>query len=294
MEWIEAKKLLGHNKNPNAWFGIDYTLNLYRGCSHGCIYCDSISECYHIDDFDRVRAKKDATYKLHGELLSKRKKGIVGMGAMSEPYNPFETKEELTRDALQLFASTGFGTVLATKSSRVARDIDCFKDIQAHSPVLVQVTLTTTNDELAKKIEPYVSSPTERLQALYELSKAGIPTCVLLMPVLPFITDNEANIINIVESAKEAGVPYIYPMFGMTLRDRQRDYYYQKLNELSPNLVSKYQNKYGENYNCQSSSYRNLNTVFQKKCKETGIVNSMSKIIEGYTSPYAIEQLSLF
>ena len=188
MENIPAKPIVTRTKG-SQWFGIDYNMNIYKGCCHGCIYCDSRSDCYRIADFDSVRAKEDALRIIRDDLRRKVRTGIVGTGAMSDPYNPFEKEFELTRHALELIDAYGFGAAVATKSALLKRDVDVLKGIMEHSPVLCKVTVTTTDDDLAKKIEPNVSRPSERLALIEALRKNGIFAGILLMPVLPFLEE---------------------------------------------------------------------------------------------------------
>ena len=193
MEYIPAKQILSRNRST-AWFGTDYTMNLYRGCCHGCIYCDSRSACYGIEDFGRVRAKENALALLRDELRRKVRPGIVGMGSMSDPYNPFEGELQLTRHALELLDAYGFGAAIATKGDGITRDIDVLRCMREHVPVLCKVTVTTTDAALAARVEPNAPSPARRLEAVARLAAAGLFAGVLLMPVLPFLEDNVENV----------------------------------------------------------------------------------------------------
>ena len=200
MEYVPAKTIVTRTKST-AWFGIDYNMNIYRGCCHGCIYCDSRSACYQIDHFDTVRAKEDALRIIRDDLRRKVKTGVVGTGAMSDPYNPFEKKEELTRHALQLVDAFGFGAAIATKSDLILRDIDILSDIKEHSPVLCKITITAAEYGRASKLEPGVCPSSARFEAVKRLSEAGIFTGILLMPVLPFLEDNDEIVVSIVRKA---------------------------------------------------------------------------------------------
>ena len=237
MEYIPAKQILSRNRST-AWFGTDYTMNLYRGCCHGCIYCDSRSACYGIEDFGRVRAKENALALLRDELRRKVRPGIVGMGSMSDPYNPFEGELQLTRHALELLDAYGFGAAIATKGDGITRDIDVLRCMREHVPVLCKVTVTTTDAALAARVEPNAPSPARRMEAVARLAEAGLFAGVLLMPVLPFLEDNVENVRAVAEAAAEAGARFVYPAFGMTLRDQQREYYYQALEKGFPGLGS--------------------------------------------------------
>lgn len=150
IEYIPAKTIVTKTKSPE-WFGMDYNMNIYKGCCHGCIYCDSRSECYHVENFDKVRAKENALQIIRDDLRRKVKKGVIGTGAMSDPYNPFEEKLCLTRHALELVDAYEFGIAIATKSPLITRDADILSGIKEHSPVLCKITITTADDELSKK-----------------------------------------------------------------------------------------------------------------------------------------------
>lgn len=294
MELIPAKTIIsgyGHGRN---WFGNNYNMNIYKGCSHGCIYCDSRSDCYRVDNFDQVRGKANALGIVERELQSKRRTGVIGTGAMSDPYNPMEKKHRLTRGALELINKFRFGISICTKSDLVTRDIDILKQIQIHSPVLVKVTITAWSDELCNKLEPNAPSPSRRFAALRELSRQGIYTCILLMPVLPFLEDNPENIAGIVHRAKASGVNFIFPGFGVTLRQNQRDWYYQKLDEHFPCLKQRYIKLYGNTYDCHSPRARELWQLFKQECEHCGIIYQMAEIIRTYKQGYSYNQLSLF
>lgn len=295
MEYVKAKTIVTKTKD-NSWFGIDYNMNIYRGCCHGCIYCDSRSSCYHVDDFDTVKAKEDALRLIRDDLRRKVKTGVVGTGAMSDPYNPFEKELLLTRHALELIDAFGFGAAIATKSDLLTRDIDILKSIKEHSPVLCKVTITTVNRELAGKIEPHVSSPDERFAMIEKLSSAGIFTGILLMPVLPFIEDQEENLLSIVKKAHETGAKFIYPGLGVTLRYNQREWYYEKLNQLFPGkgLVEQYQKQYGNRYKCSIPGAARVWKLLNRECENRGILFQMKDIMYAYKRGYQMEQYSLF
>ena len=295
MEYISAKTIVTKTKAPSKWFGIDYNMNIYKGCCHGCIYCDSRSDCYGVDRFDQVRAKENALEIIRNDLRRKTRRGVVGTGAMSDPYNPFERKLKLSRHALELCDAFEFGAAIATKSSLLERDIDVLQSIADHSPVLLKITVTTAEDDLAAKIEPRVSRPSDRFGTMKKLSAAGLYTGILLMPVLPFIEDNRDNIGEIIRRAEEAGARFIYPAFGMTLRGNQRVWYYQKLDELFPGegLIEAYQKNYGEYYECISPNARKLWEYFSEECRKRQIVYRMEDIISQYKRPYKVTQMTL-
>jgi len=297
LEYIPAKTLISNYNKDNWWFGINYNMNIYKGCSHGCIYCDSRSECYGLENFDRIRAKKDAIQIITNELRKKRKKGIIGTGAMSDPYNPFEKEMMLTRDALKEINNFNFGIAIATKSDLVLRDIDILKKIKSHSPTLIKITITTFDDELCKRIEPNVCVTSKRFKAIKELSNNGIFTGILLMPILPFINDNEENIVQIVRKAHECGAKFIFAYgMGLTLRGNQREYFYNSLIEKFPNknIVAKYKETFGNKYECASLNHKRLWYIFKNECEKLGILYKMEDIILAYKSNYGNDQISWF
>lgn len=295
MEFIPAKTIVTKTKTTE-WFGTDYNMNIYRGCCHGCIYCDSRSECYHIDHFDTVRAKENALLTIRDDLRRKVKKGVIGTGSMSDPYNPFEKEYELTRHALELADAFGFGMAIATKSDLVARDIDILSQIKEHSPVICKITVTTTDEELASKVEPFAPSPARRLEAIGKLRENNIFAGILLMPVLPFLEDSVENVLAVVEAAHSAGANFIYPAFGMTLRANQKIWYLDKLQQLFPeeNYPEKYRMAFGSNYQCTSQNARKIWSIFSEKCEEYHILYRMKDIIHAYKGNYGDGQLSLF
>lgn len=296
MEYIPAKTIVTKTKSPDAWFGIDYNMNIYKGCNHGCIYCDSRSDCYRIDSFDTVRAKQDALMIIRNDLRRKVRPGVVGTGAMSDPYNPYEKKYELTRHALELISAFGHGAAIATKSTLLLRDVDILREIAEHAPVLCKITITTTDDQLSRKIERHVPVSSERFEMIASLSAQGLFAGVLLMPVLPFLEDTEENIRGIVRETARAGGKFIYPAFGMTLRQNQRTWYFDKLNEIFPGegLVEKYIKYYGSNYTCTSPRAKKLWAIFAAECEKYGIRYKMKDINYGYKHKYQTSQLSLF
>ncbi len=295
MEYIPAKNIVMRGKDT-SWFGTDYNMNIYKGCCHGCIYCDSRSECYHVEEFDRVRAKENALEIIRNDLRRKVRTGVIGTGAMSDPYNPFERELQLTRHALELVDAYGFGIAIDTKSTLVTRDIDILSEIKSHSPVLVKITITTADDSLCERIEPHAPPSSERFEAIRALAQAGIFAGILLMPVLPFIEDSDENILAIVGKAHECGARFIYPAFGVTLRLNQRDWYFNKLNELFPGqgLPERYRKQYGDRYSCSSPRARALWRVFKEACDRYGLLYNMKDIINAYKLGYADSQLSFF
>ncbi|XPV76348.1 MAG: radical SAM protein [Desulfovibrio sp.] len=274
MELIPAKTILSPVKNaPDKYFGSHYTINMYRGCPHGCIYCDTRSDCYQIDDLSRIRVKENALQLLADALPRKRKKGTVITGSMHDPYMALEKKLKLTRGALKLIQRNGFGCHVITKSDLVVRDIDMLTKFTTYAAV--SLTITTADDHLAKIIEPHAPRPTERFAALKALRQAGIYAGITLMPTLPFLTDTENNIHELLDRAAEANASYVLFWPGMTLRDRCRKYYYDQLNIHFPHLVKKYEQFYGEEMVCNSPNGSSLYSLFQKKCAQYKIAQSI-------------------
>lgn len=251
MREIYPKTILNPMKVYNSNVYRQYNMNIFRGCQHGCIYCDSRSECYGIDDFENVQVKINALTLIKKELSKKRKKGVICCGSMSDPYIPMEMNLGMFRSILEVISAKGYGIHIITKSDKIVRDIDIFRKMKF---VYVLVTLTTVFDELAKMVEPNAPLPSERLKAIKALSENGINVGVTLMPVLPFIQDSEENIRNIVNASYSMGARDICPAFGVTLRDRQKAYFYSKLEKMFPGLKEKYISTYGDSYQCYSKN----------------------------------------
>ena len=272
----QAKTLLARLKGPDDWFGLYYNMNLYRGCQHQCIYCDSRSECYQIENFNHdVLIKTNAVELLRRELAGKRVTGTIGTGSMNDPYMPLEAKVRLTRRALEVIAEFGFPVHVITKSDLVLRDLDLLEEIGRKTYAAVTFTVTTADDALSRQLEPGAPVSSRRLVAMKELSAHSLLTGLTLMPVLPFIEDNEENISRIVRLAYENGAGYILPAFGMTLRDRQRGYYYDKLDQLFPGMRRRYENAFGERYSAPAQNADKLGKVFYDLCGKYGITTKM-------------------
>ena len=295
MEEVKAVSILHRNKT-SGWFGTDYNMNLYRGCCHGCIYCDSRSDCYGIGDFDSVRCKANSLEILRDELRRKMHTGVIGTGAMSDPYNPYEEKALLTRHALELIDAYGFGCAVLSKSALMTRDIDIFLSVKEHSPMMCKLTVTTADDELCKKLEPNVSVSSERFEALAKMSESGLFTGITMMPVLPFIEDSEENIRSLVRLGHEAGVHYIYPAFIVTLRNTQREHFLSSLDSIFPGerLSDKYIHRFGNSYECTCPNVKVLWKAFTEECEKYGILYKMQDIISASKLGYEYDQMSLF
>jgi DNA repair photolyase len=282
---IEAKVLLSHVRQPDTWFGLKYNMNLYRGCQHGCIYCDSRSECYGIDGFDReVLVKANAIDLLRQELARKRVRGTIGLGAMNDSYMPLERELNLTGRALRVIAEFGFTVHLLTKSDLVLRDLEILEEINRRFAA-VTFTVTTADDDLGKKVEPGAPRVSRRFAAMQVLAEHGIRTGVAMMPLLPFIEDTEENVLSIVRLTHEHGGRYIIPWFGMSLRDRQRAHYYGELDRLFPGLRAKYQGWFGNRYSCPADNADGLRKLFQAECAALGVRTSF----ESYQPDLAVQ-----
>lgn len=289
MHYVKAKGILSPKNG----------MNLYRGCSHGCIYCDSRSSCYRMEhDFEDIEIKENAVELLENTLKHKRKKCMIGTGSMTDPYIPLEMELGNVRKALSLIAQYGFGFTVITKSNRILRDIDLLKKINNNTKCVVQITLTTYDDELCRKIEPNVSPTSERFEVLKQMQYAGIPTIVWLTPILPFINDTEDNIMGLLDMCIEAKV-YGIICFGMglTLRDGNREYFYKQLDRLFPKLKEKYIQTYGNQYFINSPNDDKLLKLFHQKCSENGIVHNNEQIfhyLSNFESKENIKQLNLW
>lgn len=288
-----------HFKNVKGILSSTNGMNLYRGCLHGCIYCDSRSECYCMDhDFEDVEVKANALELLENNLKRKRSKCMLATGSMSDPYIPLENELKHVRKALELAYKYGFGFTLITKSNRVLRDLDLLTAINNKTKCVVQMTLTTCDENLCKKIEPNVSTTKERVAVLKKLHEAGIPTVVWLCPILPFINDTKENIKGILDYCIEAKV-YGIICFGMgvTLRKGNREYFYQQLDHLFPGMKEKYIKTYGVKYQLNSSNNNELMQLFHQTCQANGIVHDNNQIfdyLKKYENKHENIQLSLF
>jgi DNA repair photolyase len=286
---IQAKVLLAHIKQPDSWFGLKYNMNLYNGCCHRCVYCDSRSECYQIENFDRdVLVKVNAIELLRKELASKRVKGPIGLGSMNDPFMPLPPGVSLTGQALEVIAEFGFPVHIITKSALVLAELETLQRI-SKVYASISFTITTADDALAAKIEPGSSRPSARFAAMKTLAAHGIQTGVTMMPILPFIEDTEENITAIVEQAAASGASYIIPWMGMTLRDRQRAYYYEQLDALFPGVRDKYERTYGDRYSCDVPNAARLYRLFNALCQQHGIATKLPLY-----QPLSPQQLSLW
>lgn len=289
MHYVKAKGILSSKNN----------MNLYRGCTHGCIYCDSRSKCYQMDHpFEDVEVKENAIELLEDALKRKRKKCMIGMGAMTDPYMPLEREIRSTRRTLELIYEYGFGAAFITKSDLVLRDIELLQQINEKSKCVVQMTLTAVDEQLSRKIEPNVCTTRERFEVLLKLRDAGIPTVVWLSPVLPFITDTRENLSAILDMCAQAKVQGIISFgMGMTLREGNREYFYAQLDRLFPGLKEQYIKNYGTRYELSSPRSAELTRLFRSFCERQNIAYG-TDLIFNYLSQFeenpTTTQLSLW
>lgn len=295
MDYVPAKHILFRNKSTQ-WFGTDHTMNLYRGCCHGCIYCDSRSDCYHITQFDKVSAKQDALRILRDDLQRKIRPAFIATGSASDPYNPFEEELQLTRHSLELVDAYTHGVAIATKSDLIVRDRDILQSIASHSPVVCKITVTTMDEALSSKVEPHAPSPQRRMAAVKTLSDAGLFTGILLMPVLPYLEDTQENIAAVIAAAAQAGAKFIYTSLGVTMRQGQREYFLKELDQLFPGrqLSQQYLKAYGERYACAVRQPKKLYNFYELCCKEHGLLYRMNHIVSAAKRPYGDRQLTFF
>ena len=290
MHFVDAKGLL---TGSGGHFG----MNIYRGCSHGCIYCDSRSKCYQFTHpFEDIEVKQNAPQLLESALKSKRKKCMIGTGAMSDPYMHCEERLGLTRKCLEIISKYECGIAVQTKSDRILRDIDLLDEINRKAKAVVQITLTTYDDDLCKILEPNVCNTKRRIEVLEKMHERGIPTIVWLTPICPFINDTPENITAILEECARVGVKGVICFdMGLTLRDGDREYYYAALDKHFPGLKEKYIARYGNAYEVPSPHAKELMNLFRNICKEWGMLYRPEDCF-GFMHelPDRYEQLSFF
>jgi DNA repair photolyase len=253
---------------------VEYSMNIYRGCSHGCIYCSSRGEYYKILDFNYERVEKDVLRAIKNDLTY-RKPCVVATGGLSDPYNPLERTYKLTRKALELINELHLGICIMTKSNMIIRDMDILRDIKSHSPVNVCFSITCAEDEMCRMIEPFAPTSSQRFEAIKELMCCGITTGVVLNPILPYITDTEANIRGIVKKAKEAGAHYIYATMGVVLEDSQREHFFKQAETFFPGTQGEYMKRFGNSQYCCSPHEGKLWAIFAEECEQQGIAYDM-------------------
>ena len=287
MHFVEVKGILSSTNG----------INIYRGCTHGCIYCDSRSLCYNMSHaFEDIEVKINAPHLLEQKLMSKRKKCMIGTGAMCDPYMPIEKELKLTRNCLEIVDKYGFGAAVQTKSDLILRDIELLSAINENTKAVVQMTMTTYDEDLCKIIEPNVCSTYRRFEVLSEMKKRGIPTVVWLSPFLPYINDNEKNLKGLLNYCAEANVKGIICFgIGMTLRDGSREYFYASLDKYFPGLSEIYKSEYGNSYEILSRNNEKLMRMFHDFCDKHDIICDIQKCFDYLNEfPEKFEQLSFF
>lgn len=289
MHFTEAKSILSATNG----------MNIYRGCTHGCIYCDSRSKCYGFTHaFEDIEVKQNAPVLLEQRLRAKRKRCMIGTGSMCDPYMHCEETLMLTRRCLKIIEQYGFGVAIQTKSDRILRDMDLLAGIHKNAKTVVEITITTWDDELCKVLEPNVCVTSRRVKILEEMQQAGIPTVVWMTPILPYINDTEENIEKILECCIRTGVKGVLNMgMGLTLREGNREYFYEALDKHFPGLSEKYIKNYGYSYEVPSPDSDRLTKLFTKMCRESGMMYRADEIFEymrTFPEENGYEQLSLF
>ena len=290
MHFVDAKGILTSNNGMHG-------MNIYRGCSHGCIYCDSRSKCYQFTHpFEDIEVKQNAPELLEKALRSKRKKCMIGTGAMSDPYMHCEEALGLTRQCLEIIKKYEFGLAIQTKSDRILRDIDLLDEINRAAKCVVQITLTTYDDDLCQILEPNVCNTKRRIEVLEEMQKRGIPTIVWLTPILPFINDTEENVTSILEECARVGVKGIIDFgMGLTLREGDREYYYAALDKHFPGMKQRYIQRYGNSYELPSPNAKALQGILRRICKEYGMLSNPKDCFRYMNElPDKYQQMSLF
>lgn len=286
-----------HEKEVKSILSAHNGMNLYRGCTHGCIYCDARSTCYQINHaFEDIEVKSNAIELLEKSLRKKRKKCMIGTGAMSDPYLHYEKKLMHTRKALELIDYYGFGLSIQTKSDLILRDLDLLKSINKKTKCVVQITMTTYDEELCKKIEPNVCTTKRRAEVLNILRNEGIPTIVWMTPILPFINDTEDNIRGLLDYCIKAKVYGILTFgMGVTLRDGDRQYFYKKLDENFPGIKNKYIKTYGNAYEVPSANTKELMNILKVEANKNKIITDTNKLFQymhEFEEKKVMEQLS--
>ena len=290
MHFVDAKGILTGS-------GGQYGMNIYRGCTHGCIYCDSRSKCYQFKHpFEDIEVKQNAPELLERALRTKRKRCMIGTGSMSDPYMHCEEELKLTRKCLEIIRDNGFGLAIQTKSDRILRDIDLLDEINSTAKCVVQITLTTYDDDLCALLEPNVCNTKRRIEVLEKMQERGIPTVVWLTPILPFINDTEENITVILNECVRVGVKGVIDFgMGLTLREGDREYYYEALDKFFPGMKERYIARYGNAYELPSPNAKELTKLFQSICKDNGIMSTPEECFKYMQElPDKYSQMSIF
>jgi DNA repair photolyase len=297
MDAFAKERILMHYADYKTILSPKNGMNIYRGCTHGCIYCDSRSECYQMKhDFEDIEVKRDAPLILEEQLRRKRVPAMISTGAMCDPYTHLEEELQMTRRCLEVIEKYGFGLAIQTKSTRILRDMDLLKAINENAKCVAQMTLTTFDEDLCRVLEPHVSTTSERFAALEAMKEAGIPTVVWLSPILPFINDTDENLRGVLSYCIHAKVRGIICFgFGVTLRRGDREYFYKKLDERFPGMKRKYMAAFGDSYECSSPNHARLWRIFSDECSRHSIAYRMEDVFS-YLRKFEMKerQLSLF
>ncbi len=287
MHFVNAKGILSQSGG----------MNLYRGCTHGCIYCDSRSTCYQFThDFEDIEVKQNAPELLRDALTRRRQPCMIGTGAMCDPYMHCEKDLCLTRQCLQIICDLGFGAAVQTKSDLVLRDLDLFAEISSRTKAVLEMTLTTYDEQLCKILEPHVCTTARRYDVLCRFRSAGVPTVVWMTPFLPFINDTEENLRGLLDYCFDAGVRGILTFgFGLTLREGDREYFYAALDRHFPGLKRKYHTTFGYAYDIPSPNRDRLYRIFDEECERHGVLYRPDEIFHYlHEFPKNADQMTLF
>ena len=289
MHEIRAKSILSSGNG----------INIYRGCTHGCIYCDSRSACYQMDHaFEDVAVKVNAPELLEDALRRRRRRCMIGTGSMCDPYLPLERETRLTRRCLEVIDRQGFGVSLLTKSDLVLRDLDLLRRINQTAKAVVCTTFTTFDEDLCRVLEPRVCTTRRRFETLKACREAGVHTGVWLCPILPFLNDTEENLRGLLEYCFAAGVEAIVNFgMGVTLREGDREYFYAQLDRHFPGMKERYIRAFGNRYQCPSPNAPRLERIFREECRKRGVLweaeAAMSWLME-FEDKQSGQQLNLF
>ena len=289
MHDIQAKSILSARNG----------MNVYRGCTHGCIYCDSRSTCYQMDHaFEDVAVKRNAPELLEDALRRKRHRCTIGTGSMCDPYLPLERETRLTRRCLEIIAKYGCGVSVLTKSDLILRDLDVLKRINETARVVVCTTFTTYDEDLCRILEPNVCTTKKRFEMLRTMRESGISTGVWLCPILPFLNDTEENLRGLLDYCFDAGVEVIVNFgMGVTLRDGDRQYFYKKLDEHFPGIKEQYIRRFGDSYQCPSPNAAALEKIFREACRARGVIwepDQAMEYLSAFRDRQAEAQMNLF
>ncbi|MFH1073896.1 MAG: radical SAM protein [Candidatus Firestonebacteria bacterium] len=278
IEEIQAKSILRRHKKIDSWFLSRYGMNLYRGCTHDCVYCDGRAEGYYVEgEFGKdISVKVNAPDILKRELDPKGKRVplkrgfIILGGGVGDSYQPIEKKYQLSRKALELLLEYGFPVHILTKSALVERDLDIIKEINLKSKAIMSFSFSSADEKISSIFEPNVPSPADRLKTISLFKKEGIKCGMFLLPVIPFVTDKPGMMEETIKKAKETGVDFII-FGGLTLKEgRQKEYFISVLKKQYPELIPEYNNIYkGNEWGMAAQEYyKSMNMQFNVIAKK--------------------------